>query len=142
MEWDLFIVVVSLLLWGLGWSIRIYIDLIQAGWVLFMVILLFLIYPYFDRFVYSSSVEIKSFVFYGVAATIYFTTFVLIGYRLNKRSRNKGWMERLTGGFVFMVTALFSLLVLIMAAWKEGWISLGDSVLLESVQRHIDRIGV
>lgn len=142
MGWDLFIVLTSLVFWILGWSIRIFIDLAQTGWVLFMVVMLFFLYPYFDRFVYSSSVEIKSFVFYGVAATIYLATFVFIGYRLKKRSGSKGWMERLAGSFVFMVVALFSLLVLIMAAWKEGWISPRDSVLLESIQRHIDRIGV
>jgi|GEM_PF-5318276 len=142
MAWDLFIVVASLILLVLGWSIRIYIDLIQAGWVLFMVVFLFLVYPYFDRFVQSSSVEIKSFVFYGVAATIYLATFVMIGYRLKRGSGSKDWRGRLTGSFLFMVIAIFSLLVLLLAAWKEGWITPKRSVLLESVQKHIDRFDV
>src|SRR5690625_7261608 len=103
MAWDLFIVVASLILLVLGWSIRIYIDLIQAGWVLFMVVFLFLVYPYFDRFVQSSSVEIKSFVFYGVAATIYLATFVMIVYRLKRGSGSIDWSGRVSGGFYFLV---------------------------------------
>lgn len=130
MGFDVFFLLIALAVFWLGWSLRIYIDWIRAGWILLISWVLIAMFPYFSRFVRNSSVNIDPLFFYGVAAIIILVIFVSVNLRLKERSRQNDFLKRLTGSFIFSFVALSSFILLVLVSLKEGWIPVKNSILL------------
>lgn len=140
MVFDVLLVAGALVVFRLGWVLRIYIDVIRAAVVVFIAAVLFFLFPHFDRFVQNSSVNTDPLYFYGGAVIIILTIFVTVNHRLNRKSGTGDFVKRLTGSLVFTVLVLLSFFVLIALSIKEGWIVPENSFFLRLLSERAGEI--
>lgn len=130
MVFDVLLVAGTLVVYRLGWVLRIYVDVVRLAVVTLIAAVLFFLFPHFDLFVQNSSVNTHPLYFYGGAAIIILTIFVTVNHRLNRKNGTGDFVKRLTGSLVFTVLVLLSFFVLIALSIKEGWIVPGNSFFL------------
>lgn len=124
---DIILILVFLISLWIGWSIRIYIDWRRVVWLILYGLFIKMILPYFMNFVEQSSANLTGSFYYAFGIGMVLLSFLCV-YMLFRGKNEALGVRRIVGSIVFAIISFYSLVIVLSAMVRYGWIEVDHSV--------------
>ncbi len=133
MIWDVIVVLIFLISFLIGWTVRIYLNWVRVILVMGFAGILFFLIPYFVTFVEHSSAGWPSYVYYVFGLFIFLLIFLAFYIILSGNGSSITTVRRGAGSTVLAVVSTYALIIVLTSFSEYGWIDVRNSAIMTNL---------
>ena len=134
---DSTVVLVAVIGFWVGWSIRLSIDWRSVAWIVVFTALITFLLPYFMAFVDQSSAAISPVTYFVFGIVVMVLIFLSIYLLIAQKKSSSSGLKRVVGSIVLAAVSTYAYIVVLMSMAEYGWIDSSHSILIGNLPNWI-----